>query len=73
LKQNPFDKLAAVLFAKNLEIARAAIIPLSIVKEISVHDSYTNSFRFMLEDAVCSIPDVQDVTDQVRMAATEQV
>jgi hypothetical protein len=73
LKQNPFDKLAAVLFAKNLEIARAAIIPLSVVKEISVHDSYTNSFRFMLEVAVWSIPDVQDVTDQVRMAATEQV
>jgi hypothetical protein len=73
LKQSPFDKLAAVLFAKNLEIVRAAIIPLSVVEEISVHDSHTNSFRFMLEDAVWSIPDVQDVTDQVRMAATERV
>jgi hypothetical protein len=73
LKQNPFDKLAAVLFAKNLEIARAAIIPLSVVKEKSVRNSHTNSFRFMLEDEVWNLPGVQDVTDRVRRAATEQI
>ena len=73
LNQNPFDKLAAVLFAKNLEVVRAAIVPVDVVKTISVHDPYTNSFRFMLEDAVWGLPNVQDVTDQVRIAATEQV
>ena len=71
LKQNPFDKLAAVLFAKNLDIVRAAIIPLEVVKEKSMPDS--NGFRFVLEDAIWNIPDVQDVTDRVRLAATEQV
>jgi hypothetical protein len=73
LKINPFDKLAAVLFSKNLEISRAAIIPLSVVKEISVHDSYTNSFGFMLEDTVWNMPDVQDVTEQVLIAAAEHL
>ena len=73
LQQNPFDKLAAILFAKNLEIFRAALIPLEIVKSLSVHDPYTNSYRFMLEDEVWNIPAVQDVTSQIQIAATEQV
>ncbi|MDP2620643.1 MAG: hypothetical protein Q8P46_10785, partial [Hyphomicrobiales bacterium] len=72
LKQNPFDTLAAVLFAKNLEIVRAAIIPLEIVRLRSVHDPHTNSFRFMLEDDVWNMPGVQDVTGRIRIAATEQ-
>ena len=71
LEQRPFDKLAAVLFAKNLEIVRAAIIPLEIVKRMSVYDKYTKGFRLMLEDTLWKAPDVQDVTEQVRMAAAE--
>jgi hypothetical protein len=73
LQRDPFDKLAAILFAKNLEIVRAAIIPIETVKAIAVHDAHTNSFRFMLEDAVWEIPSVQDVTNQVRLAAAAQV
>ena len=48
-------------------------MPLGTVRALSVHDAYTNSFRFMLEDAVWAGPDVQDVTDQIRLAAAEQV
>ena len=71
LPANPFDSLAAVLFAKDLEIVRAAIIPLDVVKAAAVHDRYTNSFRFMLEDAVWNIESVRDVTDDIRRAALE--
>jgi hypothetical protein len=71
LEQRPFDKLAALLFAKNLEIVRAAIIPLEIVKRMSAYDKYTKSFRLMLEDGLWDMQDVQDVTEQVRMAAAE--
>lgn len=73
LEQRPFDKLAAVLFAKNLEIVRAAIIPLEIVSRMSVYDKYSKGFRLMLEDALWKTSDVQDVTEQVRMAVAEQV
>jgi hypothetical protein len=73
LKQSPFDKLAAILFAKNLDIVRAAIIPLEIVQSLSVPDPYTNSHKFMLLDDVWNIPGVQDVTNQVQIAATAQV
>ena len=72
LQRAPFDKLAAVLFAKNLDIVRAAIIPLDIVKALAVHDPYTNSYKFTLEDDVWNIPDVQDVTTPIEMAAAEQ-
>ena len=71
LTANPFDSLAAVLFAKDLEIVRAAIIPLEIVKAVAVHDRYTNSFRFMLDDAIWDVENVRDVTDHIRRAAIE--
>ena len=70
LEQRPFDKLAAILFAKNLDIVRAAIIPLEVVRSQSVYDRYTNSYKFMLHDEVWNIPDVQDVTNQVQIAAS---
>jgi hypothetical protein len=73
LKQSPFDKLAAILFARNLDIARAAIIPLEVVRARSVHDPYTNSYKFMLHDEVWNIPGVEDVTNQVQIAASAQV
>jgi len=71
LRQKPFDKLAAVLFAKNLDIFRAAIVPLEVVMKKSVTDP--SGCRFVLEDAIWNIPTVQDVTDRVRLAATESV
>jgi hypothetical protein len=37
-----------------------------------VLDPYTNSHKFTLEDDVWDIPDVQDVTNQIQMAAAEQ-
>jgi hypothetical protein len=73
LSQKPFDKLAAVLFAKDLSVFRAAIIPLEVVVARSVYHRYTNSFRFILEDDVWGASDVQDVTQQLRLAASEQV
>jgi hypothetical protein len=71
LKQNPFDKLAVVLFTPDLEVARAAIIPLDIVKERSTYNPNTNSWRFLLEDTVWDLPNVQDATERVRLTARE--
>ena len=71
LRNAPFDKLAAVLFAKNLDVVRAAIIPLDTVKSLSMHDAHTNSYKFRLEDNVWDISGVEDVTGQVQMAAAE--
>jgi hypothetical protein len=70
LEQSPFDKLAAILFAKNLDIVRAAIIPLEVVRSRAMHDRYTNSYKFMLHDEVWNVPGVEDVTNQVQIAAS---
>lgn len=43
----------------------------AIVQARSEHNAYTNSFRFMLEDAVWDMQGVQDVTKPVRIAAKE--
>jgi hypothetical protein len=73
LQRRPFDRLAAVLFSKDLEIIRAAIIPFDVVRAASVYAAHTNSFRFMLEDKVWNMPGVQDVTVQVRLGAEERI
>jgi hypothetical protein len=71
LQHRPFDKLAAVLFAKDLRVARAAIIPIEVVQSLAEHNAYTNSFRFILDDAVWNLRGVQDATNPVSLAARE--
>jgi hypothetical protein len=73
LQHRPFDQLAAVLFARDLRVFRAAIIPLEVVHSLSVHDTYTNSYKFMLTDEVWNIPSVRDVTTHLSIAATSRV
>lgn len=69
LPKDPFDYLAGVLFDKDFGIYRAAIIPLTVIKEKTSHVAHTNSWRFLLRDEIWTIPGVVDVTDKVRDAA----
>lgn len=73
LERRPFDQLAAVLFARNLEVARAAIIPLEVVRARALHDRYTNSYKLMLDDDVWALPGVEDVTRQIQLTASAQL
>lgn len=61
-----FDILAAVLFDDHYRIIRAALIPSTIVKESAAYIEHTNSYKFLLRDAVWSFPDVEDVTARLR-------
>ena len=63
-----FDVLAAVLFHENYQVRRAALIPHARVVELATRVERTNSWRFLLRDAVWAIPDVRDVTDDLRRA-----
>ncbi|CDN46571.1 hypothetical protein [Neorhizobium galegae] len=61
-----FDVLAAVLFDDDYKIVRAALIPAAVVKEKAVYIGRTNSHKFMLKDVIWDVPDVLDVTAQLR-------
>lgn len=61
-----FDFLAAILFAEDYSISRAALIPRSVVVERSAFVKRTNSHRFLLRDDVWSAPGVRDVTAELR-------
>lgn len=65
----PFDALAGLLVAGDFKVIRAVIVPVSIVLQRSKFVKYTNSWRFLLHDEVWTLPDVQDVTSEVRDAA----
>ena len=69
LDQGNFDVLAAVLFDRNMQVLRAALIPNKIVVERAKRVEHTNSWRFMLSDAVWNLPTVRDATDALREAA----
>jgi len=57
-----FDVLAAVLFQKEDRVLRAALIPHLRVVELAKRVERTNSWRFLLRDAIWSVSGVRDVT-----------
>jgi len=63
-----FDILAAVLFQQEYRVLRAALIPHARVVALAKRVERTNSWRFLLRDAVWSAPDVRDVTEDLRKA-----
>lgn len=68
LPKQGFDVLAAVLFQEDYRVVRAALIPHARVVELAKRVERTNSWRFLLRDAVWSVADVRDVTDDLRRA-----
>ena len=66
LPDGGFDFLAAVLFRSDYTIERAAIIPHALVLDKSHYHEHTNSWRFLLRDAVWKLPSVEDATDRLR-------
>ena len=66
---DPFDQLVGILFEPDFRIRRAALIPVSIVRERVNRVEYVNAWRFMLSESVWSVDGVKDVTEQIRGAA----
>jgi len=63
-----FDALAAVLFQEDYRVLRAALIPHARVLDFAKRVERTNSWRFLLRDAVWSAADVRDATEDLRKA-----
>ena len=61
-----FDILAAVLFDDDYKVLRAALIPAGVVREHSKFIEHTNSYKFLLRDAIWESTGVQDVTERLR-------
>lgn len=70
LPEGNFDVLAAVLFAPDFTVLRAALIPHSVVQELASYVKSVNAWRMHLRDDVWSIPNVQDVTHALQAAAS---
>jgi hypothetical protein len=70
LDRNTFDVLAAVLFASDFSVQRAALIPRSIAFEHAKFRERTNSWRFILNDMVWNYPNVIDVTSKLQSSQT---
>ncbi len=66
LLEDHFEFLAAVLFAEDYGIMRAALIPRAVAVERAKFVKRTNSHRFLLEDDVWGAPGVRDVTAELR-------
>jgi hypothetical protein len=70
LDKTPFDQLAGLLVDDGFQVLRAAIVPVTLVRQRSVHVVHTNSWKFLLRDEVWSLSGVRDVTAEIRNAAT---
>jgi hypothetical protein len=69
LPDQDFDYLAAVLFEKDYKISKAVMIPHGTVLNRAKFREHTNSWTFFLDDNVWALPDVQDVTADLRRVA----
>lgn len=68
LEAATFDVLAAVLFDEAYGVWRAALVPYDQVKARAMKVAHVNGWRFMLDEAVWSLPGVQDVTQVIALA-----
>ena len=66
LDATPFDYLGGVLVDDGFRIIRAALVPVVVVRDRSVHVAHTNSWKFLLRDDVWTLPGVRDVTAELR-------
>lgn len=66
---DPFDMLLGILFDAEMAVARAALIPISVVRPRAAWQEHVHGSRFMLTDAVWALPEVADVTESIRAAA----
>jgi hypothetical protein len=68
LPMQRFDMLAAVLFAEDYRVLRAALVPHGVVSKLATRVERTNSWRFILRDTVWAQPGVNDVTAELHEA-----
>lgn len=68
LAERPFDVLAAVLLDESFRVKRGALIPIDIVLQEAKFTQHTNSSRFLLRDAIWTLPGVRDVTAELKAA-----
>jgi hypothetical protein len=64
-----FDYLVGILFHEDFSIARAALIPLQIVREIAKYRDSMNAWDMHLRDSVWGLNGVDDITGILRAAA----
>ena len=66
LSDGGFDYLAAVLFNTDYSVLRAAIIPHASALSGAKFIEHTNSWKFILRDAVWICSGTEDVTNELR-------
>jgi hypothetical protein len=71
LPDEHFDYLAAVLFEKDYKISKAAMIPHEVVVSLARFQEHTNSWKFLLDDAIWKLPNVRDVTQELKRAVKD--
>tara|TARA_R110002124_G_scaffold167131_9_gene334502 strand:+ start:917 stop:1405 length:489 start_codon:yes stop_codon:yes gene_type:complete len=67
-----FDVLAGVLLDAEFGVARAALIPSSVVQDRSTFTKHTNSHRFLLRDDIWDAAGVKDVTGDLRAVISRE-
>lgn len=65
LEQRPFDVLAAVVYASDLSVLYAALIPVEVVLETARFSRHSNSHVFMFRRSILDDPRVWDITAAV--------
>jgi hypothetical protein len=71
LPDKKFDFLAGVLFNADYSVRRAAIVPHALLEPRCRFSKHANGWLFKLEEGVWLLPDVRDVTNELKAAAAQ--
>ncbi len=71
LNENSFDYLAGLVFNPDYTVYKAAIIPIKVVVNLSTYVEHTNSWKFFLKDSVWNLPEVEDVTETIKIQSSK--
>ena len=69
LEAKPFDLLVGILIDGNYEVIRAAVVPWSVVRARAKRIAYNNGYRIHMASGLLTLPEVVDVTEEVRRAS----
>ena len=70
LEQDLFDDLVAIVFAEDFSIHLAALMPVTVVRQVAVWVPYVGAHQVRLSRAVLKTPGVNDIAGRLRNAAS---
>lgn len=71
LREKRFDLLAVIIFHADLTVARAFLIPHTVIAERATYSQHSNAWKFYFHEDLLNMPGVREITGALREIEAE--